>query len=75
VRLWIDGERARLAEIKVPTWVSGQTRMALERAIDEAFVSSFRLAMIVAAVLGLGSATTAWVTIKPKAQARPIKSV
>ena len=71
VRIWIDGERARLAAIEVPAWVSGQTRMALERSIDEAFVSSFRLAMIVAAALGLGSAITASVTIEPKTQARP----
>lgn len=62
----IDVQRTRLAAITIPTNVSGEARVALKRAIDESFVSSFRLVSLLGAALALLSAFTSWLLIEGK---------
>src|SRR2546428_630512 len=62
----IDVQRVKLAGITIPTSVSGEMQVALKRAIDEAFVSSFRLVSLVCAGLALASALCAGLLIEGK---------
>jgi len=62
----IDGQRTRLAGITIPTNVSKETQTALKRAIDESFVSAFRLVALLGAALALLSAFSAWLLVAGK---------
>ena len=62
----IDAQRTRLAGITIPTNVSAEAQAALKRAIDESFVSAFRLVSLLGAVLALLSALSAWLLIEGK---------
>lgn len=66
IRRALDAEVPKLTEAKVPQQVVGEQRRALEKALDEAFVRSFRVVMLVAAVLALASALCAGLTIGPQ---------
>jgi hypothetical protein len=59
VRQELAAERTDLAGAQVPPGVSEETAAALEQAIKWAFVDGFRLIMLVAAGLALGSALSA----------------
>ncbi len=59
VRQELAAERTDLAGAQVPPGVSAETAAALEQAIKWAFVDGFRLIMLVAAGLALGSALSA----------------
>ena len=50
----LEDERINLAGAEVPPELSAELGAELERAIDEAFVSSFRVAMLVGSGLALG---------------------
>ena len=60
----IEVQRTRLAGITIPMSVSGKVQVALKRAIDESFVSAFRLVSLLGAALALLSACSAWVLIE-----------
>jgi len=62
----IDVQRTRLAGITIPTNVSGEVQTALKRAIDESFVSAFRLVALLGAALALLSAMSAWLLVAGK---------
>jgi MFS family permease len=62
----IDVQRIKLAGINIPTSVSGEARVAIKRAVDEAFVSSFRLVALICAGLALASAFSAWLLVEGK---------
>src|SRR5256714_2139304 len=62
----IDAQRTRLAGITIPTSVSGESQTALKRAIDESFVSAFRLVSLLGAALAVLSALSAWLLIEGK---------
>ena len=62
----IDVQRVKLAGITIPTSVSAEMQVALKRAVDEAFVSSFRLVSLVCAGLALASALCAGLLIEGK---------
>ena len=62
----IDAQRTRLAGITVPANVSGEAQAALKRAIDESFVSAFRLVSLLGAALAVLSALSAWLLIAGK---------
>ncbi len=62
----IDVQRVKLAGITIPTNVSGDVQVALKRAVDEAFVSSFRLVSLICAGLALASAFSAGLLIEGK---------
>ncbi len=66
VQQLIDAQRARLANITIPANVSGEEQTALKRAIDESFVSSFRLVSLIGAALALLSACSAWLFVEGK---------
>ncbi|MNS62674.1 Multidrug resistance protein stp [compost metagenome] len=60
VQTTILAHRERLAELPPPAELAPVTRAAVARAVDEAFVDGFRLAMALAAGLALASAGVAW---------------
>src|SRR6266487_2546632 len=62
----IDVQRIKLAAIKVPTNTSSEVQVALKRAIDESFVSSFRVVALICAALALASALSAWLLVEGK---------
>ena len=70
VQQLIDVQRIKLAGITIPTNVSGGVQVALKRAIDESFVSGFRLVALISAALALASALSAWLLVEGKKPAR-----
>ena len=62
----IEMQRVKLAAITLPTNVSSQTQAALKNAIDESFVSSFRLVALICTILALASALSAWLLVAGK---------
>jgi hypothetical protein len=70
VQQLIEVQRTRLAGITIPTRVSGEVQAALKRAIDESFVSAFRLISLLGAALALLSALSAWFLIAGKQRER-----
>ena len=68
IRLALDAEAPKLAEAKVPSQIEGEQRRVLEKALDESFVWSFRMAMFAATGLALASALCAALTIGPHRQ-------
>jgi hypothetical protein len=63
LRRALDAEVPKLAEAQVPPQTSEEQRPVIERALNEAFVRSFRVAMLVAAGLALLGALCAGLTI------------
>jgi EmrB/QacA subfamily drug resistance transporter len=64
VRRSIDEQRVRLAGAEIPFDIDEPTRVALKQAIDESFVFAFRLVMLTALGLALGSASVAFTLIE-----------
>ncbi len=62
----IDAQHTKLAGIEIPTNVSSEVHVVLNRAIDESFLSSFRLVALICAALALASALSAWLLIEGK---------
>ena len=60
IRHQLDAERAKLAAAQAPAGPDAQLRSALERAIDDSFVTSFQWLMAIAAGLALLSAGSVW---------------
>ena len=60
----LDSGRVNLAGTEPPSGLDAALRVDLARAIDEAFVDGFRLAMITAAALALLSAVIAALSIE-----------
>jgi hypothetical protein len=54
----------QLAAAAVPKDVSPAERRALDGAIDQSFIGSFRVVMLSAAALALGGALCAWLMIE-----------
>lgn len=65
-------EVPQLAEASVPREISAQ-RDALERALDESFVFSFRVATLISAGLALLASLSAWLTIRPMRAPKEVK--
>ena len=64
VRRALENEVPKLAEAAVPPQVQGAKRQVLEQALNESFVRSFRVVMLIAAGLALVGALCAGLTIK-----------
>ena len=60
VRSSVYEQRVKLAGLELPAGIDEVTRKNLERAVADSFVAGFRLIMISAAGLALGSALSAW---------------
>ncbi len=66
VRQLIDAQRVKLGGIELPPTLSHQMRIFLEQAIDDAFVTGFRVVMLTSAGLALASGISAWLIIENK---------
>jgi len=66
-RMLVDEQRVRLAGAELPPSVGDETRTKLKSAINDSFVSGFRVVMMTAVVLALASALSALVMIEGKA--------
>jgi EmrB/QacA subfamily drug resistance transporter len=65
----LEAEKVDLGGAEVPEGLGGATAAAVQRAIDEAFVAGFRIAMFVAAGLALASAVAAGIMVEGKGKA------
>jgi EmrB/QacA subfamily drug resistance transporter len=72
IRRALNAEVPKLAEAKVPPQIEGEQRRMLEKILDESFVWSFRVAMLVAAGLALVSALCAFLMISPERNHLPL---
>jgi EmrB/QacA subfamily drug resistance transporter len=63
VRQALQPEVQKLAEAQLPPQIEAASRPALRRALDDAFVYSFRVVTLMAAGAALVSALCAWLTI------------
>jgi EmrB/QacA subfamily drug resistance transporter len=64
----LEAEKVDLGGAEAPEGLDSETAAAVERAVDEAFVAGFRVAMFVAAGLALASAVAAAMMIEGKGQ-------
>jgi hypothetical protein len=56
-------QRVKLAGLQIPNTVDPATRGILKQAVAGAFVSGFRVIMLLSAALALASAVSAWLLI------------
>jgi EmrB/QacA subfamily drug resistance transporter len=59
----LQTQRTKLAAISIPEDQDPATQQLIRRAIDQSFVSGFRVVMVIGAALAIASAGTAWVFI------------
>jgi len=64
-------QRTKLAAVAIPEDQGPATQQVIRRAIDESFVSGFRVVMAMGAVLAVASAATAliWIRTSPSLRA------
>jgi EmrB/QacA subfamily drug resistance transporter len=62
----IVSQSSKLVSIQIPAGLSSTTQILIQQAIDESFVASFRLVMLIAAGLALISALSAAILIEGK---------
>ncbi|HEY8521645.1 MAG TPA: MFS transporter [Gammaproteobacteria bacterium] len=67
-RAALAAQAGRLAEAEPPPDAWGAERARLERAVDESFVQSFRVVMLIAAGAALAAALCARITVAPQAR-------
>ncbi|PYS80449.1 MAG: MFS transporter [Acidobacteria bacterium] len=67
-RAALEEQTGRLATINIPDELKGETKQALKRAVEESFVSGFRVVILIAAALALASGLFAWLLIEGRAQ-------
>ena len=70
----LDEQRIKLAGAEAPAGAGPDVRAALERAVDESFVDSFRLVMLISAGLALAGAVSAWLMIEGKRALSPSRA-
>ena len=66
----VASQRSKLAAIEVPSSASPEARMSIEGAVAAAFVAGFRRVMLIAALLALASAASAWLMIGRRSSTR-----
>ena len=71
----IDVQRVKLARIQLPAGTSSQVHAALKLAIDESYVSGFRLAALMCAGLALAGALCGWLIIEDMPSKRASRAV
>ncbi len=64
IRAAVEQQVPRLAEAQTPAGIDGTTRETLNQALDLAFLTSFRVVMLITAALALASALCAGLTIR-----------
>ena len=63
IALAVESQRARMGAIEAPANASSEARASIRDAVAAAFVSGFREVMLIAAVLAIASAVSAWLII------------
>jgi EmrB/QacA subfamily drug resistance transporter len=71
IRQDLDAQQIKLAAIQVPATVDKATEQTVRQSINESFVAGFRLVMLVASILALASAATAWLVIRDQRDGQP----
>lgn len=66
VVLALESERVKLAGAQAPQDAAPELRASVERAIDEAFISGFRVVMLIAVGLALASSAVALVMVESR---------
>jgi EmrB/QacA subfamily drug resistance transporter len=66
VRHSLLDQRVKLAGVELPKNLKPETQSQLAQAVSDAFISGFRVIMLVAAALALGSSLSAWLLIETK---------
>jgi hypothetical protein len=69
VRQAVQTQKTKLAAAEIPSGLSEEIHLALERAIDHSFVTGYRWVMLIAALLSLASAVSAFALIEDKSLA------
>ncbi|HEX6556833.1 MAG TPA: MFS transporter [Ktedonobacteraceae bacterium] len=72
VRQMLDAQRAKLAAVQLPAGITSQLHAALKQAVDESFVSGFRVVALMCAGLALAGAFCGWVMIEEKLSNRAV---
>jgi EmrB/QacA subfamily drug resistance transporter len=72
IRRALNAEVPKFAEARVPPQIEGEQRRMLEKVLDESFVRSFRVAMLVATGVALTSALCAGLMIRPQSKKPPV---
>jgi len=65
-RQQLEEEKINLAAVEVPEGLEAELTTTVEKAVDEAFVSGYRVVMLAAATLALASALSAALLIESK---------
>jgi EmrB/QacA subfamily drug resistance transporter len=73
----VDAQRADLAAARPPEGTAPDTAAAIDAAIDASFVTGFRVAMVIGAVMALLGAAAAWrlvegKQVKPRLEVAPV---
>jgi hypothetical protein len=74
MRELVRAEIPKFAEAGVPPSIEGAQRGALQQALNESFVHSFRIVALIAAALALASSLCGWLMIgveRPRSPLRP----
>ena len=66
----VESQRSKLAAIEVPSSASPEARASIEGSVAAAFVAGFRRVMLIAALLALASAASAWLMIGRRSSTR-----
>jgi MFS family permease len=63
-RAALEAQTSRLASVRIPDELEGESRQSVERAVKESFVGGFRVVVLIAAALALASGLSAWLLIE-----------
>ncbi|HEV2912933.1 MAG TPA: MFS transporter [Pyrinomonadaceae bacterium] len=67
-RARLEAQTSRLATVSIPDGLKEETKQAVKRAVEESFVSGFRVVILIVAGLALTSALFAWLLIEGRAR-------
>jgi hypothetical protein len=65
-RQQLDAQRIKLAAAEIQEGIDIDVRAGIKRSVKESFVAGFRLVMLIASGLALGSAVCAWLIIEDR---------
>lgn len=63
-RAALEAQTSRLASVKLPDGLEGESKRLVERAAAESFVGGFRVVVLIGAALALASSLCAWLLIE-----------
>jgi hypothetical protein len=72
-RAALEAQTSRLATITIPESLNVETKQAVKDAVEESFVSGFRIVILIAASLAFASGLFAWLLIEGRT--RPVNAL